>query len=174
MYWVRVVTAVGILFCLLSGGESPAADVAKIGVVDIQRILENSNAGKAAQSELKKQKDQMESDLKKKGSEIEELRNRLERESMVMSKETLEEKEREVRILMNDFQSLQKRYRSELQALERKLMGELQKDILELVNEIGKREGYLLIVSRIGVLYSPQSIDVTDELIKQLNLRKAK
>jgi Skp family chaperone for outer membrane proteins len=38
---------------------------------------------------------------------------------------------------------------------------------------MGKREGYLLIVSKIGVLYSPQSIDVTDELIKQLNLRSA-
>jgi outer membrane protein len=169
----KVAVILGVLFWILSSGNLPAADVAKIGVVDIQRILENSNPGKAAQSELKKQKDQMENDLKKKGGEIEELRNRLERESMVMSQETREEKEREARILMNDFKTLQKRYRSDLQALERKLMGELQKNIIELVSEMGKREGYLLIVSKIGVLYSPQSIDVTDELIKQLNLRSA-
>ena len=85
-----------------------AADVAKIGVIDLQKILETSSAGKAIQTELKKEKDKMESDLKKKGAEIENIRKRLERESMVMGKEMREEKERESRIKINDFKSLQK------------------------------------------------------------------
>ena len=45
----------------------------------------------------------MELELKQKGGEIEELRKQLERESMVMSKEKREEKEREIRIKLNDF-----------------------------------------------------------------------
>jgi outer membrane protein len=151
-----------------------AADVAKIGVVDLQRVMETSNAGKAAQTQIKTQKDKMETDLKGKGAEIEQIRQRLEREAMVMSKESREEKEREARIKLNDFKTLQKKFRNDLQQLEKKLVTELRDDTISLVDEIGKKEGYLLIITRVGVLYSPNSIDITDQLIKRLNERYAK
>ncbi len=164
--WTFVLVCVAFLgmsdFCL-------AADVAKIGVVDVQRVMETSNAGKSAQAQIKQQKDKMETDLKDKGAEIEQIRQRLEREAMVMSKESREEKEREARIKLNDFKTLQKRYRTELQQLEKRLVSQLRNDTITLVNEIGKKEGYLLIISRVGVLYSPNTIDITDELIKRLN-----
>ncbi len=150
-------------------GIAFAADVAKIGVVDLQKILETSSAGKLIQAELKMQKEKMESDLKEKGAEIENISKRLERESMVMSKDMREEKEREQRIKINDFKTLQKKYRSELQKLEVELMNQLQNDIKELVDAIGKKDGYLLIVNKFSVLYSPGSTDITDKLIKQLD-----
>jgi hypothetical protein len=34
-------------------------------------------------------------------------------------------------------------------------------------------EGYLLIVNKVGVLYSPMSIDITDQLIKEYNIKFA-
>jgi outer membrane protein len=161
-------------FSLLWLDSVNAADVAKIGVANMQRVLETSNQGKSAQEEIKKQKDQMEQGLKQKGGEIEELRKQLERESMVMSKEKREEKEREIRIKLNDFKSLQKRYRTQLQNLEKKLVSALLKEVSTLVEEIGKKEGYLLIVNNTGVMYSPGSIDMTDRLIKELNAGYAK
>lgn len=161
-------------FSLLWLDSVNAADVAKIGVANMQRVLETSNQGKTAQEEIKKQKDQMEQELKQKGGEIEELRKQIERESMVMSKEKREEKEREIRIKLNDFKSLQKRYRTQLQNLEKKLVSALLKEVSTLVEEIGKKEGYLLIINNTGVMYSPGSIDITDRLIKELNARYAK
>ena len=161
-------------FSLLWLDSVNAADVAKIGVANLQRVLETSNAGKSAQEQIKKQKDQMEQELKQKGGEIEELRKQLERESMVMSKEKREEKDREIRIKLNDFKSLQKRYRTQLQNLEKKLVNQLLKDVSTLVEEIGKKEGYLLIINNTGVMYSPGSINITDRLIKELNARYAK
>lgn len=154
-------------------GLADAADVAKIGIIDLQRVLDTSSPGKSAQAQIKKQKEKMELDLKKKGAEIEELRKRFERESMVMSKEKREENEREARIKLNDFKSLQKKYRAALQALEQKLVSEIRKEIFALVEEIGKKEGYLLIINKFGVMYSPSSIDITDKLIQQLNARFA-
>ena len=145
-----------------------AADVAKIGVVNFQRILETSSKGKAAQAELKAAKDRMESDLKQKGAEIEELRKRIEDQASVVSKEMMEEKRREARIKVNDFKTLQKQYSTDLQNLERKLMNKMQKEVATLVEEIGKKEGYLLIISNLGVLYAPNSIDLTDKIIAKL------
>jgi len=161
-------------FSFLWCGQAVAADVAKIGVVDLQRVLETSNPGKSAQAEIKKQKDAMEQELKEKGAEIEQLRIQFERESMVMSKEKREEKEREGRIKLNDFKTLQKRYRSELQDLEQRLVSELRTEVNSLVEEIGKKEGYLLIINNFSVMYAPGSIDITDQLIKQMNERHAK
>ena len=164
-----------ILFISVFGiGSGYAADVAKIGIVDLQRLMETSEPGKSAQAKIKKQKDKMEQALKQKGAEIEELRKQLERESMVMSQEKRVEKEREGRIKLNDFKTLQKTYRAELQALEKKLVNELRKDILKLVEEVGKKEGYLLVINNFSVMYAPSSIDITDQLIKELNVRYAK
>jgi outer membrane protein len=148
-----------------------AADV-KIAVVNLQTVLETSVAGKAAQDQLKSQRDKLEGDLTQKGNELQELEKRLQRDSMVMSKETREDKEREFRIKASDFQALQKKYRSDLQDLERQLMGDLQKDISALVAEISKKEGYQLVISNIGVLYSQPSIDITTRLVQELNAAK--
>lgn len=153
---------------------SLAADVAKIGVIDFQKVLETSTAGKLIQSELKKENEKMAADLQAKGAEIEKIGQRLERESMVMSKEMREEKEREQRIKVNDFKTLQKKYRAELQKLQVQLMQQLQSDVTALTQEIGKKEGYLLIMDKRGVIYAPNSVDLSDKLIQQLNQKSAK
>ena len=174
MSMLKYVCVISLLILFFFNNASLAADVAKIGVIDLQRILETSQAGKSIQAELKKQKENMESDLKQKGAEIEKISKRIEREAMVMSKEMREEKEREQRIKINDFKSLQKKYRSDLQNLEVQLMNQMQKDIKELVDIIGKKEGYLLIINKFSVIYSPGSIDITNDLIKKLNAKTAK
>ncbi|MGD9227098.1 MAG: OmpH family outer membrane protein [Desulfobacterales bacterium] len=150
-------------------GLADAADVAKIGILNMQRVLSTSDPGKSAQAEIKKQRDKMLQDLKEKGAEIDALGKQFERESMVMSKEKREEKEREYRIRINDFKSLEKRYNSESQDLQKRLMKKIVEDVYALVEEIGKNEGYLLIVRSESVMYAPNSIDITDELIKQMN-----
>jgi outer membrane protein len=168
--WI-VATAVAV-FCLAAGIPAQAAEGTRIAVVNLQTVLETSVAGKAAQEQLKSQRDKLEADLKQKGSELQELEKRLQRDSMVMSKETREDKEREFRIKASDFQALQKKYRSDLQDLERQLMGDLQKDISALVSDIGKKEGYQLVISSIGVLYSQPAIDITARLVQELNAAK--
>ena len=170
----KVVFSTCLLIFIFFCNFTIAADVAKIGVVDFQKVLETSDAGKHIQSELKKENETMSADLQQKGGEIEKIRKRLERESMVMSKEMREEKEREQRIKINDFKSLQKKFRSDLQKLEGQLMNQLQQDIKGLVDSIGKKKGYLLIINKYNVIYSPDSIDITDDLIKQLNAKTAK
>ena len=154
-----------------SMGMASAADVAKIGILDFQRILETSEVGKAAQAEINREGLKMEKDLEAKGKEIEELEKKLEREAMVMSKEMQEEKKREIRIKINDIKGLQRKYMEASQRLEARIVGRIQKEVFELVREMGKSGGYLMILEKRagGVIYSPSTIDVTDELIKIYN-----
>jgi outer membrane protein len=154
-----------------SGNPAQAANVAKIGIIDFQRILETSDSGKTAQAEINRQGKKMEAELKKKGAAIEELKKKLEREALIMSKDMREQKAREMRIKVNDLKTLQQKYMQEFKAKEKTLVQQIQKKIVDAVTKIGKKEGYLLILEKRegGVLYSPASIDITDKLIKMLN-----
>jgi outer membrane protein len=159
-----------ICFCLLSA-SSYGADVAKIGIVNFQRILETSSAGKKAMAEVNKQGKKIEADLKAKGEAIEAKKDKLERETLVMSKEMREEKEREIRININDFKSLQKKYVAEFKEHEERLIVRIKKEVLEIIAEMGKNEGFLLILENreAGVMYFPNTIDITDRVIQKYN-----
>ena len=161
------------VFCvfLFIGHAVYAADVAKIGVIDFQRILGNSSAGKFAQAEINKKGKIMEVELKKRGAKIEENKKRLEREALVMSKEMREEKEREIRININDFKILQQKYMREFKEFENRIVKRIQNEVLNLVIEMGKSQGYLIILEKRSgeVIYMPETIDATDKLIQKYN-----
>jgi outer membrane protein len=154
---------------LVMTSEVYSADVAKIGVIDFQQIFDKSDPGKQAKNEITAQGKKMETELKKKAAELEKLQDQLEREAMVMSTEKREQNERDLRIKVNDFRGLQKKYDQDLQRLQKKVVLQLRKDILAMAQEIGKKEGFQLILERSGVLYVPSSLDITDRIIKEYN-----
>lgn len=158
-----------VVCVLVFGVPAYGADVAKIGIVDFQKVLTESEAGKEVQAEIQKKGRKMESDLKELGEEIESLNKQLERDSMVMSKEKRQKKQRELEIKKYDFQSMQKKYQSQFREMENKLVGELQDEIFDIAETIGKREGYLLIIEKSAAVYYPSTIDITDQVIKAYN-----
>jgi outer membrane protein len=50
----------------------------------------------------------------------------------------------------------------------------MKKDVLEIIADVGKAEGYLMIIEKIGVLYSPTALDISDTIIQKYNERTAK
>ena len=171
MNFTKIAIVTMIFSVCLFVASSFGADVAKIGIVNFQTILEKSDAGKMAMAEINKHGKELEANLKKKGKEIEEAKNKLEREALVMSKDMREEKEREIRINTNDLKILQNKYTADLRQLEAKLVRDIQKEVLEIVADIGKKEGFLVIFEKreAGVMYSPDTIDITDRLIQKYN-----
>lgn len=158
--------AIAALLCMLTA-PCFAADVAKIGVVDIQKILLTSAAGKIAKAEISKKAREMEGMLNEKKSEIQKLQETLERESLVMSKEKRDEKEREIRIKVNDIKVLKNKFEKDLKILENRVVQKIQKEFETLARELGQEQGYLLIVTNQTVIYAPTSINITDELIQK-------
>ena len=151
-----------------------AADIAKIATVNMQKVLTKSDSGKVAQAVMIKEGKKMRSDLEKRGAEINELKEKYDRELLVMNKDKREEKQREFRIKFNDFKILEKKNLAELKELEKVHVGRIHKEIIEVVEKIGKKEQYLLIVDRMAVLYAPNQIDLTDRVIKEINKKKKK
>lgn len=168
---IGIITIFFVLFAFLN---LQAADVVKIGLVDFQKVLDNSTAGKAAQAEINKKGETMEAEIRKMGEEVEALKNNLEREALVMSREAREEKERELRIKISDLRVLQNRHMQTFQETERELVQKIQKEVMDLVREIGAKEGYQLILERreSGAVYFINSMDITDQIIAAYNNKK--
>jgi len=168
---------ISVVFSLFffSGVVYGANDI-KIGILDFQRILAEASAGKTAVAEINRQGQLMKNDLEKKKAEIDEMKKRIEREILVMSKEQQMEKEREFRIKVNDFKSLQKKYKNDARSIENRLIKRIKIDVFKLAKKIGEKEGFTLILEKneAGVLYSMGTIDISDKLIQQYNADFAK
>jgi len=159
-------------------GFSPVfgADVAKIGVVDFEKILKESSAGKLTQKELNQKGEEYKLKLNTEKNSLDALSKAFEREALVLSPEKKIEKEREFRLRINDFKKMQEDYTKELRRLEIEMINQMQKDVFEIANAMGKDEGFLLIVEKktAGVIYMPSNVNITDKLIVKYNAKAAK
>jgi outer membrane protein len=167
MYRNFLTVLFGACFLFFSTGLVGAEEI-KIGVIDFQKVVQTSAAGKAAQEEVNEKGKQMEADLLKRKNEIEESQKNLERETMVMAPEAREEREREIRIRVNDFKTLQQKYFNDLKTHEGKLIRAIRDEIIRLGQEIGKKKGYTLLLEKqeAGTIYYKEDLEITDELIQ--------
>ncbi len=164
-----LLAAMVLVFC--SVNFSFAADMTKIGIIDFQKIVTTSSPGKIGKANINKQGKEMESTLKKKGMEIEAMKRKLDRESLVMSKEKFLEKQRDIRIKINDFKALKASYAQQFKQMESNLITKIKQDVLEITRKIGKQDGFTLILEKneTGAMYYLKSMDITDKVIAAYN-----
>jgi len=165
-----------LTLCLVGfAGLGHGADVAKIGVIDFQKIIDTSSVGKRSAVEWETRSKEMRKTLEDKGAELEKLKKELEQKALVMSEEAREKKERDLQILLMDARSLQKRYSEEAKELNEKLSKDIMKDVFEIIQKIGKKGGYQLILRReLIVVYAPDAIDITDKVVEAYDELDAK
>lgn len=149
-----------------------AAEI-KIGMIDFQAVVGKSQPGQQIEADLKKDGERMEAELTKDKEELTALKEKLEREAMVMSREAREEKEIEFRVKARNLQEKEKRYRAEFMGKQRQEVDKLRKVVLEITQELGKKEGFTLVLSKVGVIYHDSSLDLTDKVVQLLNQRLA-
>jgi outer membrane protein len=131
-------------------------------------------------NELEKIRANYAADLEAKGKEIQKLQNEIkilsssEKTSSVANKEELDKKSRILKIKIYDIKQLDEKYGNDFRKEETKKFKYTIKIIEEIMDEIGKKEGYLLIKNKRGVAYFPEDIDITDKVIKLLDSRYKK
>ena len=159
------------LAVFMAGSLCYAGNIVKIGVIDMQRVLNTSKAGKLASKELNTQGEKMQKILQEKGAEFEELKKTLTRKAMVMNAEKLAEIRRELRIKGNDLKTMDATFTEKIKKTEAQLRQKILEEVVAVAEKIGKKEGYTLILDRSegGVIYMPDSIDITDQVITTFN-----
>jgi len=164
-------TALVLAALLASAGLPHVASAQKIGVVDMQRALTETEDGRKAKDQLKKLFDQRQKTLDKQQTDLKTLKDSLEKQRDVLSREVLAKKLEEYQKAFGELQTTYMEFQRELAAKE----GELTKPILErmqrVMKRIGQADGFALIIERgeAGVVYVPSTYDLTDLLIQRYN-----
>ena len=144
---------------------------ARVAVVDVQRVLTTSNAGKAAYDRLKKMQEErieraksMDEDLRKADADLNAKKISLSEDKLVEMQKSLADK----KIAMQRF--AQDADREVAEARDKALM-ELETKIKPVIDSIGKEMGLAAIFNKFesGLVYASDAIDITEPVIKKLN-----
>lgn len=153
--------------------RATAADL-KIGIVDLQRALNESSAGKKAKDQFKGEFEKMQSGLKSEKDALDRLKDDLDKKSVVLSEDQRKTKMEDFERRRRDLRRKLEDSDAELRKKDQELTGSILKDLAVVIQEIGEREGYTLILenSSSSVLYGSKSIDITDAVIKAFDAKR--
>lgn len=148
----------------------------KIGYVDLQRALNESEAGKKAKEDFKAELGRMEQRLESRKKEVEKLKAELEKKGLLLREEEREALERDYRQKLRDFERLYKDSQQELQIKDRELTARILEELRVILQDIGEQGNYTLILegNNTVVLYGSKAIDLTQTVIRTYNQKGSK
>ncbi|OIP47025.1 MAG: molecular chaperone Skp [Deltaproteobacteria bacterium CG23_combo_of_CG06-09_8_20_14_all_60_8] len=180
---VAAIFTLSVFGLVAVGGRAGAAEKAlSIATVKVQEVLAKSAVGQSAQKTLQTKADGFQKDFQKDQDELAELQKQIEMKSSVWSPDVRDEKEREYQRKLRALQTRSDDAKYELRQMEKKVMAPILKDLNEVIDELGKKKAYTLIMvdegkglaSRVGLIYADDSLDITAQVIKELDARTKK
>ena len=145
----------------------------KIAVVSIQKALNEVEQGKKAKADLKSEFDAKQKKLDLQQDELKKMREDLDKKKVVLAPSDLQSKEESFNKKYLELQKNFADYRQEIVQKEGQFTAAIIKNLKEICEEVGKKEGYTLIVenSQDAILYAGAKDDLTDKVIKLYNER---
>ena len=144
---------------------------ARVAVIDVNKVLSSSTAGKVAAAKLKQLQEDKMARAQKLDEEIKTLDNDINTKKISLSEEKLTDMAKQLsdkKIAMQRFAQDADR---ELGEARDRVMAELNQKIMPVVDQIGKEMGLAAIFNKFesGLIYASDAIDITDVVIKRFN-----
>ncbi|MGB5329378.1 MAG: OmpH family outer membrane protein [Gammaproteobacteria bacterium] len=154
-----------ILLALFSINVNAAG---KSAYINSKLLLEKSPQAIAANDRLQKQFGDRDQSLRKLAQDIQKMEQTFKNDSAIMSDE--QKKKAEDNIIQNKrrFQFEQQSLKEDLQAKQRELLQELQVSIKDVIQAYGKANGYDFIFTDSSIAYASDAVNITEEIIKEL------
>ena len=163
-----------ILFFLISCTVTSQKGV-KIGYIDTEYILENLSEYSEVSERLESQAQKWNSEIQKKKREIQGLKEALNSERILLTKELIEEMEQEILIEENDLEEFQQKKfgpNGDLIIQKTQLIQPIQDQIFNAIREIAKSKNYDFIFDKssdLVMLYSDKRFDISDQIIQTIS-----
>lgn len=144
---------------------------AKVAVINVQKVLSESAAGKASYERLKKMQEDRVGKAKSMEDELRKLESDINTKKLSLSDDKIQEMQKQLadkRISMQRF--AQDADREIGEARDRELMA-LEAKIKPVIDAIGKEMGLAAIFNKFesGLVYASDAIDITDTVVKRFN-----
>lgn len=163
-------TAVAGLSLLLGHTAAQAQGAAmKVGVVDVQRAVSQTEEGIRATGSLKGMFDNRQTELNRKQTDLQKQREDIEKQAKVISKDALQKRLDDWQKQMMELQTTFVEYNKELERKQKALTDPIVERVQAAIKSLANTEGYDLIVDKVTVAYVRVDLDLTDRIIQKAN-----
>jgi outer membrane protein len=152
----------------------PAHAEVKIAYVDIQRALNECNAGKKARSNIRVEAQRAQARLQHEQSEVQALKDELDKKGMLMPPDQRQNLEDQLAKKLRTFQDDVKNERDELHQKDNEATAAIVRDLATVVHELGEKAGYTVVMEKGGLLWGIPSADITDQVIRSYDSMNVK
>jgi outer membrane protein len=154
----------------LQANTALAADF-KVAVVDMQRALNECDAGKKAKDQVKGKFDKAQDSLKKQRDDLDKAREDFDKKALVLKEDQRRDLEKDFEAKQLEFKRRYEDFQRDLKRTDAELTSGIVEQLYGIVAEIGAAQGYTMVLesSSGALLYNDKSIDITDDVIKAHN-----
>lgn len=155
--------------------SAAAAETFKMGVIDPQAVLEKSKAGRKALDGLKEYVTTRQKLLSHDEEELRNAEKSLKDIASKLSDSEKKEKESQFRTKIQDYQRRAQAFNQELQGKQKELVDEYMKKIASATQTVAEKGGFSIVVDKGSeqtmkiVIYNKDTIDLTDQVIKEFD-----
>ena len=169
MTLTRMTTVAAALLAIALGtGRATAADL-KIAYVDMEKAFSTCAAGKSAKAKFTQKLEDLTRRIEAREGELTRLRSDLEKSAASMSDDARKTRELDYQTKYRDYQRLVKDSQDDLRREDAELTSQILKNLLAVVETVGRSGGYTLVLEKKSVLYAAEQIDITDQVVGSMN-----
>jgi len=169
----RIISLVALGIACTVG--TAAAENGKIGFVDVQKILNLSEAGKDAKEQLSGKVKKYQEDINSKQEELKKLNDELQKQKVLLSEAAWGEKEKVYQQKLKDYQRFVKDAEDDLRGKDEEYTKRILEEIEKVVQEYGRKNGYSLVFERnAGMIYADDKSDLSEAVLKVFNENRKK
>jgi len=155
-----------------SSAPAPSAGGTKIGVIEVQRIVQESAVGKESLARVQKLQQAKQDELQKRQKELRDLEQKIQEQGKSLSEDAMEKAQKDYQGKAVDLKRFQDDAQRELEETQRKELGELEKRIMPIINDVAREQGYQLVFNKFnsGLLFADdKATDLTEAVITKFN-----
>jgi len=146
----------------------------KIAVIDVNKILNESEAGKEARKKMEGRYEELKKKIEKVNQEARTMKEELDKQKILLGKEKAREREEALAGKVGELRQLTQEAEKEMQARQGELTREILKRVEGKIDKVVEEEKIDLLLDRgSGVVHAATSLDITEKVLSLVNQEKA-
>jgi len=163
-----LVIAFGMFWGVGLCATSLAAD--KVGYIDLQRLVNESKAGKAAIADIQNLRREKEAIIADRSAQIKKLNEFIDEKGATLAPREKRQKTDELQMLYKDYQRLVADARDDINREDRELVSIILEKADSVLQQVAQKGNYAIILKDPKAIgYLDPSVDITDEVLRELN-----
>ncbi len=165
-----VITGLCLAGCAAMVAPVQAQEV-HVAVIDVQRVVTESDPGKAALEKLKQLQNKKLEQGKALQQELDALRTQFAKQRFTLSDDKLAALQKQIEDKTIALKRFQDDAQRELEDARKRELDGLEQLIMPIINQVGQEKKLTLIFNKFqsGLVYAADSVDITDEIIQRFN-----